>query len=85
MVEEPEIFYYDAVADAYRLDDRLGQLVEEVAGRPLCKWCADEVYERKERGMWFHHSTGSGVCAGQLRGSWDTLHRAEPLTWRVAE
>lgn len=79
--------------EAYVDDDgivRLGALgeglMDELAERPVCRWCALEVFRTGFRGelIWAHRATGLLICSGQVIGGWEALREAAPLEWRVA-
>jgi hypothetical protein len=59
--------------------------VPEQLGLPLCRWCAGQVYENKQGGVWYHRMTGSGICDGQKELPYARLNKAEPLYWSDAE
>ena len=60
-------------------------ILDDLVGRPLCRWCACELYEGKTRHQWHHFLTGSRVCFGQMHVHWADKTRAEPTEWAVAE
>lgn len=69
-----------------RLEALIEGLVDELAERPVCRWCAVEVFQTWFRGRltWAHRSTGLLVCSGQVIGGWEALREAAPLEWRLA-
>lgn len=70
-----------------RLEALVEGLVDELAGPPVCTWCAVEVFQTWFRGglNWAHRDTGLLVCSGQVIGGWEALREAAPLEWRVAK